>query len=88
MGHGLSGIRAGVKLPLATGAARAVATDSSALERVAEAARIARVGGRLVAPAAAPVPEGVRELVRDESVWVGERQALASAPVTLHVRRG
>jgi len=88
MGHGLSGIRAGVKLPLATGAARAVATDALDLERVAEAARIARVGGRLVAPAAAPVPEGVRELVRDESVWVGERQALASAPVTLHVRRG
>jgi len=88
MGHGLSGIRAGATLPLATGAARAVATDSVDPARVADAARVARVGGRLVAPAESRVPEGVRELVRDASVWVGERQALPSAPVTLHVRRG
>ena len=47
-----------------------------------------RVGGRLVAPAESRVPEGVRELVRDDVVWVGERLALPSAPVTLHVRRG
>ena len=47
-----------------------------------------RVGGRLVAPAGAPLPEGVRELARDDAVWVGEREALPSAPVTLHVRRG
>jgi uncharacterized protein YbaR (Trm112 family) len=88
MGHGLSGIRAGARLPLATGAARAVATDAVDLTGVAEATRITRVGGRLVAPAASRVPEGVRELVRDDAVWVGERLALASAPVTLHVRRG
>jgi hypothetical protein len=56
--------------------------------RVADAARVTRVGGRLVAPAASRVPEGVRELVRDTTLWVGERQALPSAPVTLHVRRG
>lgn len=88
MGHGLSGIRAGATLPLATGAARAVATDSVDPARVAEAARVTRVGGRLVAPAESRVPEGVRELVRDATVWVGERQVLPSAPVTLHVRRG
>jgi uncharacterized protein YbaR (Trm112 family) len=88
MGHGLSGIRAGATLPLATGAARAVATDSLEMMRVADAARITRVGGRLVAPAESRVPEGVRELVRDDVVWVGERLALPSAPVTLHVRRG
>jgi hypothetical protein len=88
MGHGLSGIRAGAKLPLATGAARAVATDAVDPARVAEAARITRVGGRLVAPAASRVPDGVRELARDDVVWVAERLALASAPVTLHVRRG
>ena len=88
MGHGLSGIRAGATLPLATGAARAVASNSVDPARVADAARVARVGGRLVAPAESRVPEGVRELVRDASVWVGERQALPSAPVTLHVRRG
>jgi uncharacterized protein YbaR (Trm112 family) len=88
MGHGLSGIRSGGTLPLATGAARAVATDAVDAARVADAARVTRVGGRIVAPAAAPVPAGVRELVRDDSLWVGERLALPSAPVTLHVRRG
>jgi uncharacterized protein YbaR (Trm112 family) len=88
MGHGLSGVRAGATLPLATGAARAVATDAVDPARVAEAARVTRVGGRVVAPARSLVPAGVRELVRDEVVWVGERLALASAPVTLHVRRG
>ena len=44
MGHGLSGVRAGTLLPLATGAARAVATDSADPARVAEAARVTRAG--------------------------------------------
>jgi uncharacterized protein YbaR (Trm112 family) len=88
MGHGLSGVRAGAMLPLASGAARAVATDAEDAERVADAARVTRVGGRLVAPAGARLPEGVRELARDNVVWVGERQTMQSAPVTLHVRRG
>jgi len=88
MGHGLSGIRASGALPLATGSARGVATDAVDPGRVADAARVTRVGGRIVAPAGSPVPEGVRELVRDEALWVGERVALPSAPVTLHVRRG
>lgn len=88
MGRGLSGLRAAAMLPLATGAARAVAVDSADDVRVAEAARVARVGGRLVAPADALVPKEVRELVRDETVWVGERLPQPSAPVTLHVRRG
>ncbi len=88
MGHGLSGIRAGATLPLASGSARAVATDAEDPARVADAARVTRVGGRLVAPAGARLPDGVRELARDDVVWVGERQALPSAPVTLHVRRG
>jgi uncharacterized protein YbaR (Trm112 family) len=88
MGRGLSGIRAGAILPLASGAARAVATDAEDPSRVADAARVTRGGGRLVAPAGTPLPEGVRELARDDVVWVGERQAMPSAPVTLHVRRG
>jgi uncharacterized protein YbaR (Trm112 family) len=88
MGRGLSGIRAGTVLPLATGAARAVATDAADPARVAGAARATRVGGRLVAPAESRVPEGVRELARDATEWVGERLPEPSAPVTLHVRRG
>ncbi len=88
MGPGLSGIRAGAVLPLATGAARAVATDAVDAARVADAARVTRAGGRMVAPAESPVPEGVRELARDDVVWVGERLTRPTAPVTLHVRRG
>jgi len=88
MRPGLSGVRAGARLPLAAGAARAVATDDVDAERLASAALATRAGGRLVAPAQAPVPEGVRELARDEHVWVGEREVPPSAPVRLHVRRG
>jgi hypothetical protein len=47
-----------------------------------------RTGGRIVAPAQSLLPDGVRELVRDEHVWVGEREAPPSAFVRLHVRRG
>jgi uncharacterized protein YbaR (Trm112 family) len=88
MGAGLSGVRAGVKLPLAVGAARAVAVDGIDPIRLASAAQTTRAGGRVVAPAQAGVPEGVRELARDERVWVGEREAPPSELVRLHVRRG
>lgn len=88
MGPGRSGVRADARLPLAAGAARAVAVDDLDAVRLSSAAQATRAGGRIVAPARATVPEGVRELVRDEHVWVGEREAPASAPVRLHVRRG
>jgi uncharacterized protein YbaR (Trm112 family) len=85
---GLSGVRADAMLPLALGAARAVAVDDGGDVRLQSAVRTTRAGGRVVAPAHASVPDGVRELVRDEHVWVGEREAPPSAFVRLHVRRG
>jgi uncharacterized protein YbaR (Trm112 family) len=85
---GVSGVRSGATLPLAAGAARAVAVDDVGAVRVESAARATRTGGRIVAPALAGVPEGVRELARSDSVWVGEREAAPSALVRLHVRRG
>jgi hypothetical protein len=88
MRPGLSGVRAGARLPLAVGAARAVAVDDADAVRIASAALTTRTGGRLVAPAHALVPDGVRELARNEHVWVGERETASSAPVRLHVRRG
>jgi uncharacterized protein YbaR (Trm112 family) len=88
MQPGLSGVRCDTELPLAAGAARGVAVDTSDAARVRSAARATRVGGRIVAPAEAPVPDGVRELARDERVWVGTREAMASVPIALHVRRG
>jgi uncharacterized protein YbaR (Trm112 family) len=88
MRPGLSGVRCGLSLPLAVGAARAVAVDSVEPVRLSSAAQVTRVSGRLVAPVDAPVPEGVRELARDGDVWVAERESRPSALVTLHVRRG
>jgi len=85
---GLSGLRADAGLPLAVGAARAIAVDDDGAIRLESAVQTARAGGRVVAPAHAVVPDGVRELVRDGHVWVGEREAAPSGLVRLHVRRG
>jgi uncharacterized protein YbaR (Trm112 family) len=74
--------------PLAAGAARATAIGQATAERAAAAVRITRAGGRLIAPARLPVPEGVREIARDDALWVGEKEPERSPLVTLHVRRG
>jgi len=84
---GLSGLRAGAALPLAAGVARAIAVDTRDETRLASAAHATRAAGRMVAPARAPVPAGVRELVRDDTVWVGEREAPPAPLLRLHVRR-
>jgi uncharacterized protein YbaR (Trm112 family) len=84
---GISVIRCDGEIPLATGAARAIAIDAGSVDRVASAARVTRAKGRLLAPIALPVPQGVRELARDAHLWVGEREAVASPIVTLHGRR-
>ena len=74
--------------PLAAGAARATAIGDASPERVGAAVRLTRSGGRLVAPARLSVPEGVREIARDDELWVGEKETARSPLVTLHVRRG
>jgi uncharacterized protein YbaR (Trm112 family) len=90
---GLSILRTDGPLPLAAGAARGIALDDGAAggapaERIASAVRATRVKGRVVGRVSLPLPAGVRELARDESEWVGEREPAASPLVTLHVRRG
>ena len=84
---GISVLRCDGELPLATGAARAIAIDDAGAERSASAVRVTRAKGRVLAPVALPAPAGVRELARDTQLWVGEREAIASPIVTLHVRR-
>lgn len=74
--------------PLAAGAARATAIGQASTERAAAGVRITRAGGRLLAPARVPVPDGVREIARDDALWVGEKEPERSPLVTLHVRRG
>ena len=85
---GISVLRCDGEIPLAAGAARAVAIDAGDTVRVAGAVRVARTRGRILAPVSVALPDGVRELGRDASVWVGEREAMTSPLVTLHVRRG
>ena len=84
---GVSVIRCDGPLPLASGAARAIAIDSHNAARAESAVRVTRTKGRVLAPAALPIPAGVRELARDHQLWVGEREAAPSPIVTLHVRR-
>lgn len=87
MRPGISGVRCGASLPLADGSARAVAIGAGSHRLLGSAVRATRAGGRVVAPASMAVPGELRELARDASWWVAQREAVASTPVTLHVRR-
>lgn len=64
----------GATLPFGDATIRGVALDGPA--RGEDAFRTLRPGGRLIAPAATPVPAGAAELARDEADWVAERPAL------------
>lgn len=70
----LSVLRVGARLPLGVATLHAAALDAAhgQPEFVTSVVRAIRVGGRLVAPHSLPVPDGVRELARDEHEWVGE----------------
>lgn len=72
-------------LPLGVGTLRGVHCDAAHATRewLLSASRAVRRGGRLVAPAAAPVPAEVRELARDDDEWVGEVREAASGLVPL-----
>jgi len=85
---GISVLLSDGELPLAAGSARAMAIDAAERARVASAVRATRPRGRVLAPADIALPDGVRELARDDSVWVGERESATSPLITLHVRRG
>jgi uncharacterized protein YbaR (Trm112 family) len=67
-------LHSGPRWPLAARQAAAVALDAAHATpaQLAQAVRVLRPGGRLVAPAWAPLPEGVRELARDATEWVAE----------------
>lgn len=87
---GISVLRTDGPVPLAAGAARGMALDVHHVHhvlRAASAVRATRPKGRVVAPVDVTLPGDVLELVRDDTMWVGERQAMPSPPVTLHVRR-
>lgn len=85
---GISVIRTDGDIPLAAGAARAMAMDDVREGRAASAVRSTRTKGRVVAPVTLALPDGLRELARDDELWVAEREPASSPLVTLHVRRG
>jgi uncharacterized protein YbaR (Trm112 family) len=75
-------VRAG-GVPVAAGALRGVALDVRTADRarLEAAVRALAPRGRLLAPAAAPLPDGVRELARDSAHWVAEREGVVASPV-------
>jgi uncharacterized protein YbaR (Trm112 family) len=74
------------RLPLAPRSARGAALDDSTSSALAESAvRSVQPGGRIVGPIGLTVPDGLQELVRDDSLWVAERTAAPDAAPRLTV---
>ncbi|MEK7239782.1 MAG: hypothetical protein AAB224_04290 [Gemmatimonadota bacterium] len=69
------GIMVGIgdRWPLAAASLQGMALQRTSPPRVADAVRVLKLRGRLVAPSAVPVPVGVSELARDARHWVGEK---------------
>jgi hypothetical protein len=63
----------GDRWPMAGLSLHGIAMERVTNARLADALRVLRAGGRLIAPASAPVPAGARELARDERHWVAEK---------------
>jgi uncharacterized protein YbaR (Trm112 family) len=79
--HAAAGALRGRVIPFAASSARALALDeTSTPDIVASGVRAVRAGGRVLGPSAVAVPPGVTELVRDERVWVGEKNAASDDP--------
>lgn len=64
----------------------AIAQSHDSVTLLNQAVTALRPGARLVAPVSAAVPAGVRELVRDDRVWVAEKENQPTAPIPL-IRR-
>ena len=75
-------------IPFAESSARALALDQVSQDIVRSGVRAVKPGGRILGPATLPVPEGVTELVRDDRVWVGEKNAApGQAPRLVSIKR-
>lgn len=87
--HLAAGVIRGRVIPFADSSARAAALDNfSPLEVIRSAVRAVRAGGRIVGSAIIPVPAGVTEIIRDEQMWVGQKDAAPnSAPRLISLTR-
>lgn len=80
----ISRLRSADIVPLARECLDGIALSSDRSDVVESGARALKNGARMVARAAAPVPEGLVEIARDEGWWVAAREgASASAPVQI-----
>ena len=88
-GGGVSLVLASTQIPLRAGVTRGIALDSAHATStlLLSAADALRPGGRLIAPAHAPLPTGFTEFARDEHHWVAEKQAAPGPVVQLRVFR-
>ena len=78
-GDAAASMRVSHTMPFAVGAAHAAALDESVAPALAASiVAVVRPGGRLVGPVSMAPPAGVREIVRDDRMWVAEKIA---APV-------
>jgi hypothetical protein len=79
-------VRVAPGVPMAAGSVQGIVVDvEHATEAfLASCVRALMNGGRLVAPAATPVPPGVRELARDQEQWTAEKEAVSA---TVPLRR-
>jgi uncharacterized protein YbaR (Trm112 family) len=71
------------RIPLADRCLSGIAVDLQHVAMLDDATRVVRPGGRILAPVTATVPEGCRELARDDVEWVAEVEALVSNPIRL-----
>ena len=85
-GDGISLARTAGVIPLRAGAARGIALDAAHAREsyVSSAVGALAPRGRLIAPAACAVPDGVRALARDAHDWVAEK---VTSPVTVPLTR-
>jgi uncharacterized protein YbaR (Trm112 family) len=82
-GPGRSIVHAGGTAPFAPSSAVAATIDDD--ERAYALTLVVKPGGRVVGPTNLSIPTTVRELVRDERWWVGEKEN-ATAPISLSRR--
>ena len=89
-GGGVSALQIASGIPLADATCRGVALDVHHADapHLSAAIRVLRPRGRLVAPAATPLPPGVAELARDDRLWVAERVAEPPQLVSIRARGG
>lgn len=88
-GDTVSALTTAGAIPLANGSCRGAAVDATHADPafLAEVTRVLRRGARLVAPAGAPLPDGITELARDDQQWVGEARGAQSPLIPLTISR-